>query len=97
MMNINNAKRAKAEKRQKRRADPKVAIGSSVSLVDLSTGERLDLIVTASLQPGVRLDEVSSWSPLGKALLDRRVGESVYVEAPKGRVRYQILEIMERG
>jgi len=95
MMNINNAKRAKTQKRQRRRVDAKVAVGSRVSVVELGSGERLDLKVVASVQLDVRLDEVSSWSPLGKALLGRRVGESIYVEAPKGMVRYQILKIRE--
>jgi len=94
-MNISNAKRAKTKKRQHRKADAKVAVGSMVSLVDLGTGERLDLQVVASVQLGVQLGEVSSWSPLGKALLGRRVGESIYIEAPKGTVRYQILKILE--
>ena len=94
-MNINNAKRAKTQKRQRRKADAKVAAGSRVSVVELGSGERLDLKVVASVQLDVQLDEVSSWSPLGKALLGRRVGELIYVEAPKGTVRYQILKIME--
>lgn len=73
----------------------KIKIGSRVSIVDLATGELLDLKVVTAVQPGERLDAVSSWSPLGKALLGRRVGESIYVEAPKGTVRYQIVKITE--
>ena len=76
-------------------AGEKIKIGSRVSIVDLATGELLDLKVVTAVQPGERLEEVSSWSPVGKALLGRRVGESIYVEAPKGTVRYQILKIME--
>ena len=94
-MNISNAKHARTKKRQHRKADAKVAVGSKVSLVELGSEERLDLKVVASVQPGVQLDEVSSWSPLGKALLGRRIGESIYVEVPKGTARYQILKIME--
>ena len=94
-MNINNAKHAKTKKRQHGKADAKVAVGNRVSLVELGSGERLDLKVVASVQLGVQLDEVSSCSPLGKALLERKVGESIYVEAPKVTVRYQILKIVE--
>ncbi len=94
-MNISNAKHAKTKEIQHRKADAKVAVGSNVSLVELGSGERLDLKVVASVQLGVQLDEVSFWSPLGKALMGRRIGESIYVEAPKGTVRYQILKIME--
>lgn len=66
-MNINNAKRAKTQKRQRRKADAKVAVGSRVSVVELGSGDRLDLKIVASVQLDVQLDEVSSWSPLGKA------------------------------
>lgn len=72
-----------------------IRIGSHVSLVDLETGEPLEFKVVALVKPGAQDDELSSWSPLGKALLGRRVGELIYVEAPKGRVGYQILKIME--
>lgn len=70
-----------------------VEIGSLVTVVALKTGERKKFKVVSTTQSGVRHDEVSSWAPLGKALLGRRVGESVYVEAPSGTVRYQILKI----
>ncbi|MFQ5639794.1 MAG: GreA/GreB family elongation factor [bacterium] len=72
-----------------------IKIGSQVSIVDLGTGELLDLKVVIAVQPGGQLDEVSSRSPLGKALFGRRVGESICVEAPKGKLRYQILKITE--
>ncbi len=93
-MNTSNAKQTKTRKKQHSKADAKVDIGSRVSLAEDGAGECLHLEVVASLQPGARLDQVSSWSPLGKALLGRRVGESIYVEAPIGTVRYQILAIM---
>ncbi len=48
-------------------AREKIKIGSRVSIVDLATGELLDLKVVTAVQPGERLEEVSSWSPVGKA------------------------------
>lgn len=37
--------------------------------------------------------KISNESPLGQALLGRRVGEKVKVEIPKGMTEYEILEI----
>jgi transcription elongation factor GreA len=36
---------------------------------------------------------ISEESPFGKALLGKREGDEVVVEAPAGSMRYQILEI----
>lgn len=37
--------------------------------------------------------KISHTSPLGQALLGRRVGEKIEVEAPAGKIQYQVLEI----
>lgn len=37
--------------------------------------------------------KISQTSPIGKALLGKKVGEVVEVEIPAGRIRYKILEI----
>ena len=37
--------------------------------------------------------KLSQTSPIGKALLGKKVGESVDVEAPAGKIVYEILEI----
>lgn len=89
-----------SQNRQKRRKseDPSggiIKIGSQVSIVDLDTGELLEFKVVFSAQPEEQFDEVSVRSPMGKALLGRRVGESIYVNVPKGTVRYQISKISE--
>jgi transcription elongation factor GreA len=94
-MNLINSKTAAKRKQSGSQAGVEITTGCRVSVVNLATGEVLDLKVVTSVKPGVQLDEVSSWSPLGKALWGRRVGESMSVDTPKGRVRYQILKIME--
>ena len=89
-MNKNNPKQASS-----RKTDAKVSIGSRVSIVDLSTGELLEYKVVTAAQPGMQHDEVSSWSPLGMALSGRRIGETVYVQAPKLTRCYKIVKITE--
>ena len=94
-MNLKNSKTTSKGKKSGRLRGVEIKTGCQVSIVNLATGEQLNLKVVSSVQPGVQLDEVSSWSPLGKALWGRRVGESISVDTPKGRVRYQILKITE--
>lgn len=94
-MNLKTPRTRKARKTPERTSGAEVTIGSLVTIVALKTGELQEFKVVSTAKSGVRLGEVSSWAPLGKALLGRRVGKSVYVEAPSGTVRYQILKIME--
>lgn len=37
--------------------------------------------------------KISYESPLGRALLNKKVGQTVEVEAPKGKIKYKIIEI----
>jgi transcription elongation factor GreA len=92
MMNTKNTDQWTTIKR-----DFKVAIGCRVSVVDLSTGELLEYKLISSAKPDMQYDEVSSWSPLGKALLGRRVDETVYVQVPRSTLCYKIVKITESG
>ena len=94
-MNPKNSKTAAKGKQSRNQAGVEIKTGCRVSIVNLATGEVLNLKVVTSVQPGVQLDEVSSWSPLGKALWGRKGGESISVDTPNGPVRYQILKIRE--
>ncbi|MBI2202107.1 MAG: GreA/GreB family elongation factor, partial [Armatimonadetes bacterium] len=38
-------------------------------------------------------DKISNVSPVGKALLGRRKGETVTVVVPAGKLRYSVLQI----
>ena len=63
-----------------------VTVGSTVTVVDVDTRERLEYEVESAhgvLTPGT----VSAISPVGRALLGRRVGELVSVHLPHGRRR----------
>jgi transcription elongation factor GreA len=53
--------------------------------------EVFDIVGAAEANP--RTGRISNESPLGKALLGRKVGERVHVEAPAGSFTVQILKI----
>jgi transcription elongation factor GreA len=78
-------------------ADPNgvVDIGESVRLRDLETGETLNFELVGSLEANAGLGKVSVESPIGRAVLGRRQGEMVAVQAPIGSVRFKILRIEE--
>lgn len=75
-----------------------IRLGSVVTLLDLEAGRHLTVQLVspheASAVPGER-PRVSSESPVGRALLGRRVGETFTVDLGRRTVRYQVEEIGE--
>jgi len=69
----------------------KVALGSKV---ELKTGERT---VVYSVVGPVEADplegKISNESPIGEALMNKKVGESVTISTPKGQISYTIISI----
>jgi transcription elongation factor GreA len=68
-------------------ADGVVSIGSRVVVVD-EAGERLEVELSALGGAGT----VSPQSPLGSAILGKRVGQQVDVQAPRGSWRATVAE-----
>jgi len=70
-----------------------VGLGSTVKLWDEEFNEELGYTIVGSLEADPFSGKISNESPLGHALLQKRVGESVSVEAPDGVISYKILSI----
>lgn len=69
-----------------------VTVGSTVRLVD-DSGEELTYTIVGSAEADPAHDRISNESPVGRALLGRRKGETVTVEVPAGTIRYTIKAI----
>ena len=65
-------------------ADGSVTIGCNVSVVDIDTGQELEYVI-GSAHGVISRGTVSPLSPVGRALLGRRVGERVSVQLPHAR------------
>ena len=71
-----------------------VHIGSTVKIVDKKKKEFTYTIVGfAQADPAV--GKISDESPVGKALIGRKVGDKVIVEAPAGAMQFKIVEILK--
>ena len=68
-------------------------VGCNVIIANVTTGAKLtyQLVNAAEARPGS--GRMSVESPVGQALVGRRVGEEVQVTAPSGLVRYRIESI----
>lgn len=70
-----------------------ITVGSTVRVKDHSSGEQLTYTIVGSLEADPDQDRISNESPVGRALLGRRAGETVDVAVPAGKIRYSILQI----
>ncbi|MFW6113590.1 MAG: GreA/GreB family elongation factor, partial [Actinomycetota bacterium] len=68
-------------------------LGSSVCIEDVGRGEELRFRLVSSAEARGDGDCLSDQSPVGKAILGRKVGDMVEVEVPSGVVKYRIVEI----
>ncbi|MBI2025831.1 MAG: transcription elongation factor GreA, partial [Candidatus Levybacteria bacterium] len=72
-------------------ANNTVQIGSRVS-VNVK-GKKEEFTVVGEWEADPKEKKISHESPLGKALLNKKVGEKVEVEAPAGTVTYTIISV----
>ena len=70
-----------------------VQIGNLVKLLDIEFNEEVEYTIVGSTEVNLEENKVSHVSPIGKALLGRKKGETVDVEAPAGIIKYKILAI----
>lgn len=69
-----------------------VGFGAVVSVRE-DTGEEWDYFIVGPLEADPMEDRISYESPLGSALLGKRVGDVAEVDAPAGKIRFTITGI----
>lgn len=70
-----------------------VTIGSIVKVKDLEFEEEDEYTIVGSAEADPYDGKISNESPVGKALLGRRTGDTVEVQVPDGTAKFEILEI----
>lgn len=76
---------------EKQRKKGKINVGSKVVVMD--GDEKMELVIVGSTEADPRLGKVSNESPIGKALIGAKKGETVQVESPSGVYDLKIVEI----
>jgi transcription elongation factor GreA len=72
----------------------RAGLGSEVTVEDLGSGEEIRYtLVIPELADGNR-SFVSMASPVGKALMNRRVGDTVTITIPRGTLEYEVRRIV---
>lgn len=71
-----------------------VTIGTKVTIRDKEFGDEMTYRFVSSVESSSDFDTITDESPVGKALLNRKVGDSVEVTVPSGAViQYEIVKI----
>ena len=74
-----------------------VIFGSTVRIVDLQSGEEKQYTLVGQEEADIKKGLISVQSPIGRALIGHKVGETVEVHRPAGQVEYEIQQISFEG
>lgn len=70
-----------------------VVLGSKVKILDVEFEEECEYRIVGSAEADPSVGLISDESPVGKALLGHKVGETVFAEAPAGEIEFKIISI----
>ncbi len=70
-----------------------VSVGTKLKIYDFDFDEEVSYSVVGSTEADPDSGKISDESPIGRALLGRKAGETVDVDTPGGTIKLKILEI----
>ena len=70
-----------------------VGVGNAVTVNNMSLKKEQTYTIVGANETDPRNYKISSESPIGAALLGKKVGQTVIVEAPAGQIKLKVLKI----
>ncbi|HET7568623.1 MAG TPA: transcription elongation factor GreA [Gaiellaceae bacterium] len=70
-----------------------VSVGTKVRLKDMGSNKTVEYHVVGSAEANPAEMKLSNESPVGKAIMGRKKGDVVEVSAPRGALKFKIMEI----
>ena len=71
----------------------KVAVGTTVTVQYVDDDEEEEYSIVGSMEADPFENKISNESPIGKAIMDKRVGDVISVESPNGSYDIKIVKI----
>ena len=68
--------------------------GSKVVVIDIQKDVRIEYKLVSSEEADVEKGLISTTSPIGRALLNRKVGDEVKVATPAGSKEFEVVELL---
>jgi transcription elongation factor GreA len=70
-----------------------VSIGTKVRLRDVGANKTIEYYIVGSAEADPTENKLSNESPVGKAIMGRKKGDTVEVAAPRGKLKFKIMDI----
>ncbi len=70
-----------------------IDIGSTIEVKDLDSNKKRKYMLVSSVESDPENHKISDESPMGRALLSRKVGDVIQVKTPQSMIRLKVLKI----
>ena len=71
----------------------KVMFGATVELENIDSGEKRKYAIVGPDEADISIGHVSILSPLARAIIGKKAGDDVVVQAPGGDIEYEIIKV----
>ena len=71
----------------------KINVGCKVKVFDITFDEEMEFNIVGSTEVNSLEGKISNESPVGQALMGKKVGDTVDVETQAGVIHYKVLDI----
>jgi len=71
----------------------KVVFGTTVTLMNIDTEEEVTYRIVGNEEADLKLNKISVGSPIARAMIGKSEGDEVVVDAPAGKIEYEIVEV----
>ena len=71
----------------------RIVFGATVNLADVDSGVEVSYQIVGEDEADIKAGLISITSPIARAIIGKRAGDEVEVEAPSGRKRYEITQV----
>ncbi|MGN1095336.1 MAG: GreA/GreB family elongation factor, partial [Eubacteriales bacterium] len=68
-------------------------IGLTVKVLYVDDGDEVEYSLVGSREVNVLENKISDQSPIGKALMGTKVGDSITVDIPSGHIKLKVLDV----
>ena len=71
----------------------KVVFGATVTVLNIDTDEELTYKIVGNEEADLKHNKISVNSPIARAMIGKSEGDEIVVEAPKGNIDYEIIQV----
>ena len=70
-----------------------VSVGAKVLVLDVEFDEEIEYTIVGAIESNPDKNMISNVSPIGKALIGKKKGDTVFVETPGGKLEMKVLDV----